>query len=111
MNKQKPLYKPFRFFLIDFLLTWIPLWLAVAGINRGWFEFNVLFMGVDQILPRIINSTLDNNQVAKTVGYQAPYPLMPDTLKYVSRRGRDHLHQIEIAELPTKIFGAQAGRF
>ena len=42
----KQLYRPFRFFLIDFLLTWIPLWLAVAAINRGWFEFNVLFMGV-----------------------------------------------------------------
>jgi len=42
----KPLYKPFRFFLIDFLLTWIPLWLAVAGINRGWFQFNVVFMAV-----------------------------------------------------------------
>jgi len=42
----KPLYRPFRFFLIDFLLTWIPLWLAVAGINRRWFEFNVIFMGV-----------------------------------------------------------------
>jgi len=42
----KQLYRPFRFFLIDFLLTWIPLWLAVTAINRGWFEFNVLFMGV-----------------------------------------------------------------
>jgi membrane protease YdiL (CAAX protease family) len=40
------LYKPFRFFLIDFLLTWVPLWLAVAGINRGWFRFNVVFMAV-----------------------------------------------------------------
>ena len=44
--KTKQLYRPFRFFLIDFLLTWIPLWLAVAGITRGWFEFNVIFMGV-----------------------------------------------------------------
>ncbi len=42
----KPRYKPFRFFLIDFLLTWIPLWLAVAGINRKWFQFNIIFMAV-----------------------------------------------------------------
>jgi membrane protease YdiL (CAAX protease family) len=43
---NKRLYKPLRFFLIDFLLTWIPLWLAVAGMNRGWFQFNVVFMAV-----------------------------------------------------------------
>jgi membrane protease YdiL (CAAX protease family) len=46
MNETKPIYKPFRFFLIDFLLTWIPLWLAVAGIRVGWFQFSVLFMAV-----------------------------------------------------------------
>ncbi|MBN2553425.1 MAG: CPBP family intramembrane metalloprotease [Spirochaetales bacterium] len=44
MNHLGP-YRPFRFFLIDFLLTWVPLWLAVDGINRGWFDFNLIFMG------------------------------------------------------------------
>jgi hypothetical protein len=46
VTRTKRLYRPFRFFLIEFLLTWVPLWLAVAGIKKGWFEFNAIFMAV-----------------------------------------------------------------
>ncbi|MCW8194609.1 CPBP family intramembrane metalloprotease [Proteobacteria bacterium 005FR1] len=37
-------YRPAKFFIIDFILTWGPLWTAVAGIHSGWLEFDVPFM-------------------------------------------------------------------
>ena len=39
-------YRPLQFFIIDFALTWGPLWIAVAGIRNGWLQFNFLFMGI-----------------------------------------------------------------
>ncbi len=33
----KRLYRPLSFFGIDFLLTWIPLWLLAIGLQSGWF--------------------------------------------------------------------------
>jgi hypothetical protein len=62
----KQLCRPFRFFLIAFLLTWILLWLAVAGINRGWFEFNMLFMGV-----------AGQPSAGRPSGIRAPAPALP----------------------------------
>lgn len=37
-------YRPAKFFIIDFVLTWGPLWIAVAGVHSGLLEFNIPFM-------------------------------------------------------------------
>jgi hypothetical protein len=39
-------YHPTKFFVLDFVLTWGPLWTAVVGLSAGWFEFDYLFMVV-----------------------------------------------------------------
>lgn len=44
MNATREYNKPVEFFILDFLLTWVPLWLVVAGISYGWFVLNVPFM-------------------------------------------------------------------
>jgi len=49
MTDLRARYKPVQFFSLDFILTWIPLWLAVAGIHYGWFSFNLPFMFVAAI--------------------------------------------------------------
>lgn len=49
MTTLRERYKPAQFFALDFILTWIPLWLAVAGVHYGWFTFNLLFMFVAAI--------------------------------------------------------------
>ncbi len=40
------LYRPWQFFLLDFFLTWGPLWLVVAGQRLGWFEESFLLIAV-----------------------------------------------------------------
>jgi membrane protease YdiL (CAAX protease family) len=37
MKNVQRLYRPVPFFGIDFVLTWVPLWLLVFGRRLGWF--------------------------------------------------------------------------
>ncbi len=37
-------FRPGLFFLLDFLITWIPLWTFVAGMRQGWLSFGLPFM-------------------------------------------------------------------
>lgn len=45
-NKSGNLYRPYAFFSLDFLLTWVPLWILAAGLKRGWFthDFGLLYV-------------------------------------------------------------------
>jgi membrane protease YdiL (CAAX protease family) len=38
------LYRPRSFFILDLALTWIPLWLLVAGMRSGVLDFGLPFM-------------------------------------------------------------------
>jgi len=49
MQSLTTLYRPGRFFALDFALTWGPLWLAVIGVRAGWFELNIPFILVASI--------------------------------------------------------------
>ncbi|MCF7948750.1 MAG: CPBP family intramembrane metalloprotease [Spirochaetia bacterium] len=40
-SSLKNLFRPVPFFGIDFLLTWIPLWLMAAGLQSGWFKSGI----------------------------------------------------------------------
>lgn len=46
-------FKPVQFFTLDFVFTWVPLWLAVWGIRNNWLSFNFVFMAV-----AVISATL-----------------------------------------------------
>lgn len=49
IHSPKYTYQPGKFFTLDFVLTWVPLWLAVIGIYSGWFSFNLPFMLIASI--------------------------------------------------------------
>lgn len=55
-SNNQLLYKPAAFFLLDFLLTWIPLWLLVEGLMRGWFlqDFGLLYIAGGSAVPSAI---------------------------------------------------------
>lgn len=44
METGKVEYKPGLFFAIDFIITWVPLWLLVLGMRNGILDFNMPFM-------------------------------------------------------------------
>ncbi|MFO7782557.1 MAG: type II CAAX endopeptidase family protein [Spirochaetia bacterium] len=37
-SRLRRVYRPWAFFGVDLALTWIPLWVLVAGQRLGWFE-------------------------------------------------------------------------
>lgn len=43
-TKSPARYRPGLFFLVDFAVTWIPLWLLVIGMRRGVIDFGIPFM-------------------------------------------------------------------
>jgi len=43
-DELQRLYRPAAFFGLDFVLTWGPLWLLVAGLGLGWFERGTLLL-------------------------------------------------------------------
>lgn len=45
-SEVSEIYDPTKFFVLDFIFTWGPLWAAVVGISVGWIDFNYLFMVV-----------------------------------------------------------------
>lgn len=49
MNDLRKKFKPVEFFTMDFVLTWVPLWLAVLSIRNKWISFNFGFMVIAAI--------------------------------------------------------------
>ena len=44
MDDLRALYQPVRFFTLDLVLIWVPLWLIAFGVRLGRFSMNLSFM-------------------------------------------------------------------